>query len=102
MVYKKNFELAHDDALESIRSELTNLQQSLNFTFDFTPREKVERDDFIERDLVIVIGGDGTLTSICHNVDDSTQVMGINSHPRLQDPEGSLGFYIKLNKVPYI
>ena len=56
---------------------------------DFKPREHVRRADFIARDLVIVFGGDGTLTSLSHNIDASTPVMGVNSHPRSEDPTGS-------------
>ncbi|MGB1491654.1 MAG: NAD(+)/NADH kinase, partial [Candidatus Poseidoniaceae archaeon] len=53
--------------------------------------------DFIGRDLVIVLGGDGTLTSISHNIDSNTPVMGVNSHPRSGDPNGSVGFYMDSN-----
>ena len=56
--------------------------------------EQVRRADFIGRDLVIVLGGDGTLTSISHNIDSNTPVMGVNSHPRSDDPDGSYGFYM--------
>jgi hypothetical protein len=61
---------------------------------DYKPREHVRRADFIARDLVIVFGGDGTLTSLSHNIDAATPVMGVNSHPRTDDPEGSYGFYM--------
>jgi hypothetical protein len=44
--------------------------------------------------LVIVVGGDGTLTSIAHNVGSDTPVMGVNSHPREDDPSGSFGFFM--------
>ena len=43
-------------------------------------QEEVERDDFVGPEAVIVLGGDGTLTSIAHSVDDQTLVMGVNSH----------------------
>ena len=61
---------------------------------DIRAREQVMRADFIGRDLVIVLGGDGTLTSISHNIDSNTPVMGVNSHPRSDDPNGSFGFYM--------
>ena len=47
--------------------------------------------------MVIVLGGDGTLTSISHNIDSNTPVMGVNSHPRSGDPNGSVGFYMDSN-----
>jgi NAD kinase len=61
---------------------------------DYSAREKVSREDFIDRDLVVVLGGDGTLTSIAHSVDENTPVMGVNSHPRELDNDGSYGFYM--------
>jgi hypothetical protein len=40
------------------------------------------------------VGGDGTLTSIAHNVDADTQILGVNSHPMDDDPNGSFGFFM--------
>ena len=37
---------------------------------------------------------DGTLTSIAHSIDESTPIMGVNSHPRMNDSDGSYGFYM--------
>ncbi|HJL64673.1 MAG TPA: NAD(+)/NADH kinase, partial [Candidatus Thalassarchaeaceae archaeon] len=61
---------------------------------DYSARETVRRTDFIDCDMVIVLGGDGTLTSIAHSVDSQTPVMGVNSHPREEDDNGSYGFYM--------
>ena len=68
--------------------------RSSTIRVDIRAREQVRRADFIGRDLVIVLGGDGTLTSISHNIDSNTPVMGVNSHPRSDDPDGSYGFYM--------
>ena len=92
LVYKKNFEEAHDRSLQLVKGVLENLSEGLRV--DVRAREKVRRADFIGRDLVIVLGGDGTLTSISHNIDSNTPVMGVNSHPRKGDPQGSFGFYM--------
>jgi len=92
LVYKKNFEGVHDDSLQSVKDVLSS--QSSNIRVDIRAREQVMRADFIGRDLVIVLGGDGTLTSISHNIDSNTPVMGVNSHPRSDDPHGSFGFYM--------
>lgn len=97
VVYKKNFESVHDDSLRVITEVLTNLQVGKNLKFDIKAREKVSRGDFISRDLVVVLGGDGTLTSISHNIDSNTPVMGVNSHPKSDDPNGSVGFYMDSN-----
>tara|TARA_Y100001933_G_C18969341_1_gene551789 strand:- start:730 stop:1584 length:855 start_codon:yes stop_codon:yes gene_type:complete len=92
LVYKKNFEDIHDESLEVVKDVLKG--QSKAVKVDIRAREKVRKTDFIGRDLVIVLGGDGTLTSISHNLDSNTPVMGVNSHPRSDHPDGSLGFYM--------
>jgi hypothetical protein len=92
LVYKKNFEEVHDQSLQSVKDVLKS--QSDTIKVDARAREKVRRADFIGRDLVIVLGGDGTLTSISHNIDSNTPVMGVNSHPRSDEPKGSFGFYM--------
>ena len=94
VVFKKNFEAVHDRAMDKIQSDLEHLVQTRGIRVEFTAREKVRHSDFIGRDLVIVVGGDGTLTSIAHNVGSETPVMGVNSHPREDDPKGSFGFFM--------
>ena len=94
MVYKKNFEAVHDIAMDRIEADLAALVDSRGLRVEFTAREKVRHSDFIGRDLVIVVGGDGTLTSIAHNVGPDTPVMGVNSHPMADDPDGSFGFFM--------
>ena len=93
VVYKKNFEAVHDAGLMAIKDVLQKATGSPH-KMDFRPREHVRRAGFIARDLVIVFGGDGTLTSLSHNIDAATPVMGVNSHPRSDDPEGSFGFFM--------
>ena len=95
LVYKKNFEGVHDESLQSVKDVLA--AQPDKIRVDIRAREQVRRADFIGRDLVIVLGGDGTLTSISHNIDSNTPVMGVNSHPRSDDPNGSVGFYMDSN-----
>ena len=94
VVYKKNFEEVHDRSLEEVRSALDELVSERGVDVGYTARETVRRADFNGPDLVIVLGGDGTLTSIAHSVDDMTPVMGVNSHPRIEGGDGSYGFYM--------
>ena len=91
VVYKKNFEEIHDRSLEEVRSVLDSLVSEKGLNVGYTARETVRRTDFMEPDLVIVLGGDGTLTSIAHSVDGSTPVMGVNSHPRVYRYADDLG-----------
>ena len=98
LVYKKNFEAVHDLSLDSVTKALDEASQRRGgLRIDVRAREQVRRADFIGRDLVIVLGGDGTLTSISHNIDAATPVMGVNSHPRAEDSTGSFGFYMDSN-----
>ena len=80
--------------MDQIQAALEHLVETRGIRVEFTAREKVRHSDFIGRDLVIVVGGDGTLTSIAHNVGADIPVMGVNSHPRRDDPTGSFGFFM--------
>ena len=97
VVFKKNFEQVHDESLRKVTEILNQVKNSYDVSFDLRSREQVRRADFIGRDLVIVLGGDGTLTSISHNIDAETPVIGVNSHPIDDDPNGSFGFYMDSN-----
>ena len=66
VVFKKNHEQVHDGALSTVISTLDKAKQTYGFEFRTVPREEVERDDFMGPEAVIVLGGDGTLTSIAH------------------------------------
>ena len=94
VVYKKNFESIHDESLAQLEAILEEMKTSHQLRVELRARERVRRADFIGRDLVVVLGGDGTLTSISHNIDESTPVMGVNSHPVSLDVNGSVGFYM--------
>ena len=94
VVYKKNFESIHDESLAQLEAILEEMKTTHQLRVELRARERVRRADFIGRDLVVVLGGDGTLTSISHNIDESTLVMGVNSHPVSLDPNGSVGFYM--------
>ena len=101
VVYKKNFEGVHDIALNQMIKCLEELKKERNISTDYKARERVQKQDFVKRKLIIVLGGDGTLTSISHNILDNTPVMGVNSNPRTIDPHGSVGFYLDSNMATF-
>ena len=75
VVYKKNFESVHDASLAHVTKALEKSSKKRGgLRIDVRAREQVRRADFIGRDLVIVLGGDGTLTSVSHNIDAATPV----------------------------
>mgnify|MGYP006262933705 CR=1 FL=1 len=76
VVFKKNHEEVHDNALRTVISVLEEGLQAGEIQYRTVARESVSREDFIGPDVVIVLGGDGTLTSIAHSVDDKSLVMG--------------------------
>jgi len=94
VVYKKNFEEVHDKALAAVRDALDELVRDRGTAISYKARETVSREDFVGRDLVIILGGDGTLTSIAHSIDSDTPVMGVYSHLHDDDEDGSYGFYM--------
>ena len=64
VVFKKNFEEVHDESLLEVKSELDQLSSEGEVKVEYKVRETVTSDDFADRDLAIILGGDGTLTSI--------------------------------------
>lgn len=101
VVFKKNHEEVHDSALRKVISVLEDSREAGEIEYRTVARESVSREDFIGPDVVIVLGGDGTLTSIAHSVDDKALVMGVNSHPMKGDGEGSFGFYMGSNAANF-
>ena len=94
VVYKKNFEEVHDKALAAVRDALDELVRDRGTAISYKARETVSREDFVGRDLVIILGGDGTLTSTAHAIDSAPPVMGVNSQPQEKDEDGSYGLYM--------
>ena len=48
-------------------------------------------------ELVITVGGDGTLLSASHNVSGSLQILGVNS-----DPDNSIGFFCSATSTTFL
>ena len=55
VVYKKNFEDVHDEALDIVKNTLERLSEKLKIKVNYSAREKVSRDDFVGRDLVCLL-----------------------------------------------
>ncbi len=76
---------SHDAQVRTLETVLTELQ-SLGIK-----HEAVYRGDLAEvsdRDLVVVVGGDGTLLDLAHYINTGVPVLGVNS-----DPQNSVGIF---------
>ncbi|MDP3275912.1 MAG: NAD(+)/NADH kinase [Deltaproteobacteria bacterium] len=76
----------HGETLEEVRSALKTLKIKARF------RDRSQIGDVTPFDLVITVGGDGTLLSVSHTLGE-TPVLGINSAP-----EDSVGFFAGARK----
>ena len=94
VVFKKNFEEVHDESLLKVKAELDQLASEGEVVVEYKVREAVTSNHSANRDLVVILGGDGTLTSIAHSIGSGIPVMGVNSHPQDDDEDGSYGFYM--------
>lgn len=92
---KKNLERAGIDANELLRAEKAHAE-ALKFILSTLSKENCKIVEYLTDnaptiiknvDLVIAIGGDGTLLSASHRIIDETPFLGINS-----DPTRSRGF----------
>lgn len=61
--------------------------------YEAVVREKLKKKDFQNKDLVIVIGGDGTFLKAALFIKDKTPVLGVNSNKKKKE-----GFFMKADK----
>lgn len=86
----KRMRRSHESHVETVR-ELENALETLGLTFTKQVGARTPIDGTY--DLVITIGGDGTLLGTSHQLDGSTAILGVNSAP-----ESSVGFFCAAKK----
>ena len=64
--------------------------------YEISVREKLNSDLFKNKDLIVVIGGDGTFLIASHYIRDKTLFFGVNS-----DPEYKEGFFMSATKADF-
>lgn len=77
------------------KQTLSKIKKVLNkHNIDFTAKERrrKNKNDFKNKDLVIVLGGDGTFLRTSHFINDKTPVLGVNSNPEKKE-----GFFMCCN-----
>lgn len=92
LVYSKPATREEKSALNTV----WNILKKYKINFNKAGREKLSSRLFRNKDLVIVVGGDGTFLRASHFVFDKTPLLGVNSHPRYKE-----GFFMVAAKKDF-
>lgn len=65
--------------------DLSDLLRRLDVDFSMVGREELDRQHLKNADLVVAVGGDGTVLSCSHFLDDTIPLLGVNSDPSRDD-----------------
>ncbi len=81
IVYMNGPSREHKLTLKTVEQVLT--KNKVSYTKHL--RTKLSKDIFKNKDLILVVGGDGTFLRTSHYVKDETPIMGINSDPKKKE-----------------
>lgn len=73
----KNRYEVHQKCVDDVR----NIIKSLGIDVSIIAREELHRGIIMDRDLVIAVGGDGTVLNTSSFIDDDVPLLGVNSDP---------------------
>jgi len=73
----------HNTHVKSVASLLELLKRQFTSNIQCIGREELAPQHVEKADLVVSIGGDGTVLSVSHFLDDSIPLLGVNSDPSL-------------------
>jgi NAD+ kinase len=74
-----------DEAHSSCVNNVINIINDIGIKYTKISREELYRGSLQDKDLVIAVGGDGTVLNTSSFIDDSIPVLGINSDPSKPD-----------------
>eukprot|EP01041_Mallomonas_annulata_P014706 gene14706-31270_t len=81
----KNRYEQHKQCVDSVASVL----QKVGATYNIIGREEMHRGSLIDKDLVIAVGGDGTVLNASSFLDDKIPMLGVNSDPTRPEEAGT-------------
>ena len=70
--------------------------EKINASIESVERMELTAKNFIDKDIVIAVGGDGTFLRAAQFIKDETQIIGVNS-----DIKSKEGFYMKCNRFDF-
>lgn len=80
----KNRYEVHKSCVDTV----TGLLNNLDVIYTVVGREEMHRNYLADTDLVIAVGGDGTVLSTSCFLDNTIPILGVNSDPTLPEEEG--------------
>jgi NAD+ kinase len=80
----KNRYAVHKKCVEDV----TGLLEKVGVKYNVIGREELHRGSLQDKDLVIAVGGDGTVLNTSSFIDDSLPVLGVNSDPTKPEEQG--------------
>ena len=70
--------------------DVTSIIDNIGIKYSIIGREELHRGSIQDKDLVIAVGGDGTVLNTASFIDDSIPILGVNSDPsRIEEIRGN-------------
>lgn len=76
--------LVHQKCVQDVE----DLLKSCGIKYSRVGREELHRGIILDKDLVIAVGGDGTILNTASFLDDSIPILGVNSDPTRPEEQG--------------
>eukprot|EP01036_Dinobryon_divergens_P022421 gene22421-30673_t len=80
----KNRYESHKKCVDDVK----NILENLGVSYSLIGREELHRGSMVDKDLVIAVGGDGTILNTASFMDDAIPVLGVNSDPTKLEEKG--------------
>ncbi len=81
---------------ESALRTVGNILKKYKINYKIKHRSKLNRNLFLNKDLIVAVGGDGTFLRTSHFIFGKTPIIGVNSDPRYKE-----GFFMSATKKDF-